>query len=91
MLSLQSFLQKGMSWGHVGLNYNLKDLRGGLNVTRKEAWSFYRTISGVRLCWELEEPEDLKDLTDLKGSRLFLRFLSREGRGVCIGWEKLKP
>jgi len=24
-------------------------------VIRKEAWSFYRTISGVRLCWELEE------------------------------------
>ena len=24
---------------------------------RKEAWPFYRTIPGVRLCWELEEPE----------------------------------
>ena len=23
---------------------------------RKQAWPFYRTISGVRLCWELEEP-----------------------------------
>ena len=23
----------------------------------KEAWSFYRTIFVVRLCWELEEPE----------------------------------
>ena len=29
----------------------------GLDVIRKEAWSFYRTISGVRLCWELEEPK----------------------------------
>ena len=28
----------------------------GLDVIRKEAWSFYRSISGVRLCWELEEP-----------------------------------
>ena len=28
----------------------------GLDVVRKEAWSFYRTISDVRLCWELEEP-----------------------------------
>ena len=28
-----------------------------LNVIRKEAWSFYRTIPGVRLCRELEEPE----------------------------------
>ena len=27
---------------------------------RKEAWSFYRTISGVRLCWELEEPKGPK-------------------------------
>jgi hypothetical protein len=26
-------------------------------VIRKEAWPFYRTTSGVRLCWELEEPE----------------------------------
>ena len=29
---------------------------GGPDVIRKEAWPFYRTISGVRLCWELEEP-----------------------------------
>ena len=27
---------------------------------RKEAWSFYRTSSGVRLCWELEEPKGPK-------------------------------
>ena len=26
-------------------------------MIRKEAWSFYRTSSGVRLCWELEEPK----------------------------------
>ena len=25
-------------------------------MIRKEAWPFYRTTSGVRLCWELEEP-----------------------------------
>ena len=24
------------------------------DVIRKEAWRFYRTISGVRLCWALE-------------------------------------
>jgi len=30
---------------------------GGFVVIRKEAWPFYRTISGVRLCWELEEPK----------------------------------
>ena len=25
-------------------------------MIRKEAWPFYGTISGVRLCWELEKP-----------------------------------
>ena len=35
---------------------------GGLDVIRKEAWSFYRTSSGVRLCWELEEPKGPKGL-----------------------------
>jgi len=29
-------------------------------VVRKEAWPFYRTISGVCLCWELEEPTGSK-------------------------------
>ena len=38
---------------------------GGADVIRKEAWSFYRTISGVRLCWELEEPKGPKGPTDL--------------------------
>jgi len=33
---------------------------GGPDVIRKEAWSFYRTSSGVRLCWELEEPKGPK-------------------------------
>ena len=33
---------------------------GGLDVIRKEAWPFYRTISSVRLCWELEEPKGPK-------------------------------
>ena len=56
---------------------------GGLDVIQQEAWSLYRTISGVRLCWELEEPKGrketwpfyrtssgvrlCKDLKDLKG------------------------
>ena len=30
---------------------------GGPDVIRKEAWPFYRKISGVRLYWELEEPK----------------------------------
>ena len=29
-------------------------------MIRKEAWPFYRTSSGVRLCWELEEPKGPK-------------------------------
>jgi len=33
---------------------------GGLDVIRKEAWPFYRKISGVRLCKELEEPKGPK-------------------------------
>ena len=27
---------------------------GGPDVIRKKVWSFYRTISGVLLCWELD-------------------------------------
>ena len=33
---------------------------GGLDVIRKEAWSFYRTISSFRLCRELEKPKGPK-------------------------------
>ena len=37
---------------------------GGLNVIQKEAWLSCRTSSGVRLYWELEEPEGPRvDLT----------------------------
>ena len=36
---------------------------GGPDVIRKEAWPFDRTISGVRLWWELEEPEGLPGRT----------------------------
>ena len=32
-------------------------LGGGLNVIRKDTWLFCRTSSGVRLCWQLEEPK----------------------------------
>ena len=34
MLPLQSFLWKGVSWGHVGRNQNLKDLKEVLGGTR---------------------------------------------------------
>ena len=38
-----------------------KSRTGGPDVIRKEAWCFYRTISGVRLCWELEEAKGPKE------------------------------
>jgi hypothetical protein len=42
---------------YVGSSKNLKDLTGAcwLDVIRKEAWPFYRTISDVRRCWQLEK------------------------------------
>jgi hypothetical protein len=33
---------------------------GGADVIRKEAWPSCRISSGVRLCWELEEPKGPK-------------------------------
>ena len=35
-------------------------------VIRKEACPFSRTISGVRLCWELEEPKGSKGFVGRK-------------------------
>ena len=43
------------------------------DVIRKEAWSFRRTNSGVRLCWQLEEPNGPK------GPRLVLA-IGKDGR-----------
>jgi len=47
-------------------------------VIRKEAWTFYRTISGVRLCWELEEPKGPKGhmikKTHESGRSVFLKM-----------------
>ena len=40
-------------------NLTILNLRQS-DVIRKEAWSFYRTISGVRLYWGLEEPKGPK-------------------------------
>ena len=34
--------------------------KGFLDVIQKEAWPFYRSSSGVRLCWELEKPQEPK-------------------------------
>ena len=40
----------------------LKFCTGGPDVIQKQAWPFYRTISGARLCWELEESKGPKRL-----------------------------
>ena len=42
-------------------------------MIRKEAWSFYRTSSGVRLCWELEEPKGPKGLGGIGSSLKVLK------------------
>ena len=44
----------------------------GPDVIRKEAWSFYRTSSGVCLCWELEQPEGPKGLLRMQGYEALL-------------------
>jgi len=46
-----------------------RDVKGGLDVSRKEAWSFCRKQSGVRLCWELEEPKGPKGQTERASER----------------------
>ena len=41
----------------------------GPDVTRKEAWPFYRTIFGVCLYWEFEEPQGPKGLPQTNVSK----------------------
>ena len=48
---------------------------GELDVIRKEAWPFYRTISGFRLCCELEEPEGPKGYT----AAILVRVVATDG------------
>ena len=48
------------AWLRLEYRASSKTKSGGLDVIRKEAWSFYRTSSGLRLCWELEEPKGPK-------------------------------
>ena len=58
-------------------------------MVRKKAWPFYRTISGVRLRWEIDEPEGLKGTHPVilcchlkmirKEAALFCGFFLRKG------------
>ena len=49
MDSLKNIFEKLWIFDQSGRSY----VQGGPNVIRKEAWPFYKTISGLRLCWEL--------------------------------------
>ena len=67
---------------------------GGADVIRKEAWSFYRTRAGVRLCWELEKPNipqgpKGRANRNPKAKNAFPAVLSTEGCIVDLCWEKL--
>ena len=57
---------------------------GGLDVIRKEAWSFYRTISGVRLRWDLEEPEGPKNVRPEAGLSVPRRAYRSRGGPVRL-------
>jgi hypothetical protein len=76
---------KGEVFAYVGHPRNLKDLKdtilytGGPVVIRKEAWSFYKTSSGVRLCWELEEPKEPKKDRTISGVRLCWNLAEPKG------------
>ena len=68
-------------------------------MIQKEAWSFYRTISGVRLCWELEKPEGSKGvrLNDLEGGPTqraggVLAYSSQNGEchDICRGTSPIR-
>ena len=82
-LSSGSRLRSGEVFTYVVSIQNLKNLKdlGGADVIRKEAWPLYRTISGVRLCWKLEEPKGPKGQ---KAKMLSLQsFLQK---GVSLGY-----
>ena len=68
-IALRAFLKRDQLNYLLSLRYGTRGVQpvsaailcaGGLDVIRKEAWPFYRTSSGVRLCWELEEPKGPK-------------------------------
>jgi len=57
-------------------------------VIRKEAWPFYRTISGVRLCWEIEERKGPKGQIDgqpIDGQIDGQRMCSAPAKPACFG------
>ena len=64
MSEVASMWQRTRYQSSVGVfPWNAKPLgcTGGLDVIRNEAWPFYRTSSGVRLCWVSKNLKDLKN------------------------------
>jgi hypothetical protein len=61
---------------------------GGADVIRKEAWSFYRTIFGVRLCWEFEEPKKSEGGTASERHRLGSQY---RGTSLIRNSASLRP
>jgi hypothetical protein len=59
-------------------------------VIRKEAWPSYRTISGVRLCWELEEPKGPKGLWAFRRLSTPSAFWAISGAGSVLSLDRNK-
>ena len=55
-----------------------------LDVIREEAWPFYRTSSGVRLCWVSKNLKDLKVDANLSGVNATQHCLDRLLNTECI-------
>ena len=51
-------MPRALWWSQGGVLFLMSEVP--LDVIRKEAWPFYRTISGVRLYSVLEEPKGPK-------------------------------
>ena len=49
-------------------------VQGGHRVIRTEAWPFYRTVSGVRIYWVLEEPKGPKGLRGFHFTKFIFQF-----------------
>ena len=64
--------------------------KGGLDVIRKEAWSFYRTTSGARLCWSSKNLQDLKEQTQTGVERGAEEGQGQEALGEGIGCQDSK-
>ena len=93
MLSLQSFLRKGESLGHVRRNQNLKDLQdavshlnllctGAPDVTRKEVGP---STEQIPVSTYVGSAKNLKDLKDLEGGEADQKLTVCGNNRFCNG------